>query len=291
MRSWVGLGLVLLLGISTLWAAGSPFDPLKERLVRDGFSPKEVEALFSDPRVRFLPEIMPRKLTWDETKLPYRQFLRPERLRRARAFLRDWGPFLSEVERDYGVEKEILVALLLVESDLGHHQGRYGVFNVLASMAASSHWERVRPYLPREIPPKEEARLQEIMRRRARWAYRELRIFLEISRKYGLDPLALRGSIFGAFGYPQFVPSSFRDYAVDGDGDGRVDLYTLTDALASAANYLRGHGWRPGLSPEEKKRVLMTYNHSEPYAETILEIAERLKGVDQKDELARTSSP
>lgn len=258
--------------------AGDPvFEPLKARLIREGFSRERVERLFSDPRVRFLPQIMPRKLTWDETKLPYQQFLKPERLARARAFLRDYAGLLKEIEATYGVEKEILVGLLLVESDLGRHHGRYEVFNVLASMAASSDWERVKAYLPRELSSEEEARLRRIMERRARWAYRELRVLLELSEKYGIDPLSLKGSIFGAFGYPQFVPSSFRDYAVDGDGDGRIDLYTLTDALASAANYLRRHGWRPGLSRQEKKRVLMTYNHSEPYAETVLAIAERLR--------------
>ncbi len=258
--------------------AGDPvFEPLKARLIREGFSRERVERLFSDPRVRFLPQIMPRKLTWDETKLPYQQFLKPERLARARAFLRDYAGLLKEIEATYGVEKEILVGLLLVESDLGRHHGRYEVFNVLASMAASSDWERVKAYLPRELSPEEEARLRRIMERRARWAYRELKVLLELSEKYGFDPLALKGSIFGAFGYPQFVPSSFREYAVDGDGDGRIDLYTLTDALASAANYLRRHGWRPGLSRQEKKRVLMTYNHSEPYAETVLAIAERLR--------------
>ncbi len=278
------LGWVFLLwGLlaSTALAEVSVFASLKERLIRDGLSPERVERLLSDPRVKFLPQIMPRKLTWDETKLPYQQFLRPKRLARARAFLRDYAGLLKEIEATYGVEKEVLVGLLLVESDLGRHHGRYEVFNVLASMAVSADWERVKPYLRRELSPEEEARLKRIMARRSRWAYRELKVLLELSEKYGLDPLALKGSIFGAFGYPQFVPSSFRDYAVDGDGDGRIDLYTLTDALASAANYLRRHGWRPGLSREEKKRVLMTYNHSEPYAETILEIAERLRGSEK----------
>ncbi len=273
-----GLGiLIFFFWLVEVWAADSVWIDLKEKLLKDGVPPEQVEQLFSDPRVKFLPQIMPRKLTWDETQLPYQQFLRPERLARARAFLRDYGGLLREIERVYGVEPEILVGLLLVESDLGRHHGRYEIFNVLASMAVSSDWERVKPYLPREFSPEEEARLRDIMKRRARWAYKELLVLLEISREYGLDPLALKGSIFGAFGYPQFIPSSFQAYAVDGDGDGRVDLYTLTDALASAANYLRKHGWRPGLSREEKKRVLMTYNHSEPYAETILQIAEKLR--------------
>ncbi|HFC96881.1 MAG TPA: lytic murein transglycosylase, partial [Thermosulfurimonas dismutans] len=242
-----------------------------------------VERVFTDPRVRFLPQIMPRKLTWDETKLPYQQFLKPQRLARARAFLRDYAPLLREIESTYGVDKEVLVGLLLVESDLGRHRGRYRIFNVLASMAVSADWQRVKSYLPPGLSPEEEARFRKIMARRSRWAYRELRVLLELSRKYGMDPLALKGSIFGAFGYPQFVPSSFRKYAVDGNGDGRIDLYTLTDALASAANYLRAHGWRPGLSREEKKRVLMTYNHSEPYAETILKIAEYLRASPRRD--------
>ena len=274
----IGLFLLLLIGVS-VGAKDSPdlFAELKGRLIAEGFPPEEVERLFSDPRVKFLPQIMPRKLTWDETKLPYRRFLQPERISRAQNFLKDYAPLLEEIEKTYGVEKEILVGLLLVESDLGRHTGRYEVFNVLASMAVSSDWERVKTYLDRELSTEEEARLKRIMARRSRWAYRELVALLEISRKYGFDPLALKGSIFGAFGYPQFIPSSFKSYAVDGDGDGRIDLYSLTDALASAANYLKRHGWRPGLSREEKKRVLMTYNHSEPYAETILEISGRLR--------------
>lgn len=283
---WCLAVVLILTWAGALRAAPEIFSPLKERLRRDGIPAKTLERLFSDPRVRFLPQIMPRKLTWDETKLPYRQFLRPERIARARAFLRDYAPLLRELEERFGVEKEILVALLLVESDLGRHHGRYEVFNVLASMAVSSDWKRVKPYLSRELSPEEEDRLRRIMARRARWAYRELRVLLELSGKYGLDPLALKGSIFGAFGYPQFVPSSFREYAVDGNGDGRIDLYDLTDALASAANYLARHGWRPGLSREEKKRVLMTYNHSEPYAETILAIAERLRDPEDRDRKA-----
>ncbi|WP_297056916.1 lytic murein transglycosylase [Thermosulfurimonas sp.] len=277
------LGLGIILSFSPVQAAESVFKPLEQQLIRDGLSAELVKRVFADPRVRFLPQIMPRKLTWDETKLPYQQFLKPQRLARARAFLKDYAPLLREIENTYGVDKEILVGLLLVESDLGRHRGRYRIFNVLASMAVSADWQRVKPYLPPGLSPEEEARFREIMARRSRWAYRELRVLLKLSRKYGMDPLALKGSIFGAFGYPQFVPSSFREYAVDGNGDGRIDLYTLTDALASAANYLRAHGWRPGLSREEKKRVLMTYNHSEPYAETILKIAEYLRASPGRD--------
>jgi len=178
MKRFIPLCVLVFLWALAAFAGESPFEALKERLVRDGVPRERVEALFSDPRVRFLPEIMPRKLTWDETKLPYQQFLRPERLFRARSFLRDWGPYLKEIEARYGVEKEVLVALLLVESDLGRHHGRYEVFNVLASMAASSDWERVRAFLPRGLSPEEKTRLKEIMRRRARWAYRELRVLL-----------------------------------------------------------------------------------------------------------------
>ncbi|OAQ21230.1 lytic murein transglycosylase [Thermosulfurimonas dismutans] len=287
MRLTLGVCLILTVVLTVCPARAKEdtelFAELKSRLMAEGFSPAEIDKVFSDPRVKFLPQIMPRKLTWDESKLPYKRFLRPERIARARNFMKDYAPLLDEIEKTYGVEKEVLVALLLVESDLGRHHGRYEIFNVLASMAVSSDWERVKPYLDRELSPEEEARLKSIMARRSRWAYRELVVLLEISQKYGLDPLALKGSIFGAFGYPQFIPSSFRSYAVDGDGDGRIDLYTLTDALASAANYLKRHGWRPGLSWEEKKRVLMTYNHSEPYAETILEIAKNLHDSEDRN--------
>jgi membrane-bound lytic murein transglycosylase B len=120
------------------------------------------------------------------------------------------------------------------------------------------------------------------MARRAQWAFRELCALLRYARKNGLDPLSIKGSIFGAFGLPQFVPTSVLAYGVDWDGDGKVDLFDLEDALASMANYLHERGWKRKLAYQEQIRVIKTYNNSQPYAETVLKLAERLKNAPQQ---------
>ncbi len=266
---WVGIGVAY-------GGQGVNFAPLQKRLVAQGLDSAYVKAIFSRPEVRFLPQIMPRRLLHNEYKLHYEKFLAPERIARAQKFLKEHQNLLNQIEKTYGVSKEVLVGIFLIETDLGRHPGRYRTFNVLASMAVTARWEEVQSYLPKDLSPEEQKRLKAYMSRRAQWAFKELYALLKLSQKEGLDPLALRGSIFGAFGYPQFVPSSVLSYGVDWDKDGRIDLFSLEDALASMANYLAQHGWKSALSYREQIRVIKTYNHSQPYAETVLKVAEAL---------------
>ncbi len=274
MRKYIWPCLVFFLWNTPVW--GADFSPLISALAARGYDEAYLKQLFSRQEVRFLPEIMPKKLLHDEYKLNYAQFLRPERVARAQEFLNKHQSLLTALEERFGVPKEVLVAMFLVETDLGRYPGRYRTFNVLASMALSSNWEQVRSYLPAGLSAEEEARLKAFMARRAKWALKALAALLTYCRKNGLDPLAIKGSIFGAFGLPQFVPSSVLHYGYDWDGDGKVDLFSLEDALASMANYLAAHGWQKAKDQEAKLRVIKTYNHSQPYAETVLRIAERL---------------
>jgi membrane-bound lytic murein transglycosylase B len=109
------------------------------------------------------------------------------------------------------------------------------------------------------------------------WAYEELKALLTYCRGAGVDPVSIPGSVYGAIGLCQFMPSSAVHYGRDGDGDGKVDLFVEADALVSMANYLKEHGWKPGLSFNEQAQVIYAYNHSMNYALTILEVAERLR--------------
>ncbi len=256
---------------------GAPFDQLKDRLIKAGFSSPYIEQLLNRPEAKFLPQIMPKKLLHDEYKLNYAQFLKKERIARARRFMKEQKAFLQALEERYGVPKEVLVAIFLVETDLGRYPGRYRTFNVLASLALSENWGQIRRYLPRDLPPDEEERLRRFMARRAKWAFRELCALLRYAQANEFDPLSIKGSIFGAFGLPQFVPTSALSYGVDWDGNGKVNLFDLQDALASMANYLHQRGWKGVLTYQQRIKVIKTYNNSQPYAETVLKIAERLK--------------
>jgi membrane-bound lytic murein transglycosylase B len=93
-----------------------------------------------------------------------------------------------------------------------------------------------------------------------------------------MDPVNINGSYAGAMGICQFMPSNILTLAVDGDGNGSVDLFTHADAIASVANYLKKHGWKPGLNREQKFKAVYHYNHSKYYVNTVLDIAQLLKG-------------
>ena len=77
-------------------------------------------------------------------------------------------------------------------------------------------------------------------------------------------------------GYCQFMPSNALRLGVDGNGDARVDLFDHTDAIFSVGNYLQHHGWQSGMTRKQQYRVILKYNYSRPYAQTILEIADQL---------------
>src|SRR6185369_11602712 len=109
--------------------------------------------------------------------------------------------------------------------------------------------------------------------------YPEVLAMFGLADRTGVDPLDVRGSGSGAFGLPQFLPSSYLRFGVDGDGDGRVSLYDPADAIASAANYLAGHGWKGEISRAEQRRAIWAYNHSDAYIDTVLALAEHLERV------------
>jgi membrane-bound lytic murein transglycosylase B len=220
---------------------------------------------------------MPRKLSHRESRLDYSRFLRPERIARARSFLHTNRKLLTQIEHTYGVPKEIEVAILLVETDLGRYLGSDLTFNILASMAVASNLDQVRPWLsPKIISSMGTKDLEERLKRNSQWSYRELKALLTYSRQNHVDPLTIKGSVFGAIGLCQFMPSSVLCFGVDQDHNGKIDLFSKGDALASMARYIKAHGWKAGLSPKEQEAVILKYNYSRPYAETVLEVAKRL---------------
>ena len=121
-----------------------------------------------------------------------------------------------------------------------------------------------------EVKVRQRARVLEEM------FYREVLATFQLAARLDIDPLGIRGSASGAFGLPQFLPSSYLRFAIDGNRDGKVSLFDPADAVASTANYLVAHGWRPDLSRDELERVIWAYNHSDSYIEAVLYLADRL---------------
>lgn len=158
------------------------------------------------------------------------RFVEPVRIRAGLRFWQDNAATLARAEAEYGVPAEIIVGILGVETLYGQHMGGYRVIDALATLAF-------------DFPPAHPRAAE----RRA-FFQRELEQFLTLMDRTGIDPHQPRGSYAGAMGLGQFMPSSWARYAVDFDGDGRIDLNrSAADAIGSVANYFVGHGWTAGM--------------------------------------------
>lgn len=155
------------------------------------------------------------------------RFIEPVRLRAGQRFWEDNRSALARAEAEFGVPASLIVGVIGVETLYGQHTGSFRVIDALTTLAfdfPASH-------------PRAEAR--------SAFFKSELEHYLSLTQRNGLDPQALRGSYAGAMGWPQFMPSSWAQYAIDFDGDGRVDLFnSTTDVIGSVANYFKVFGWQ-----------------------------------------------
>jgi len=256
-----------------------PFTVLRQKLVADGFSAEAVSQLYSRPEVFVEADGVSRFFIHSEAKLNYDQFSSPESIEKAQRYLQENTTAPGEAEKAYGVDKRVITAILLVESRLGTVSGSRSALNILSTLAAltdpafqESFW--------RIIPPERRIsreRFNERVQKRAEWGYRELKALLRYTEREGMDPTAIASSYAGAVGYAQFMPTNILAYAQDGDQDGRIDLLVHADAIASIANYLKRHGWRPGISREQQEKAIYAYNPSSFYVNAILKVADLLK--------------
>ncbi len=274
---WVVVGF---LAIPTVRAEDT-FAPLKKRLMEDGFSQQQVMMVFQNAPSPVFTTVS-RTLRMRESKLNYSQFLSASNLRKAREFSMFHDGTLRRAETQYGVDRNVIVAILLVETQLGSYTGDVPTLAVLATFALMDG-KNSRDRVWALLPPSDRKRwdrdaFDQKLLKRAEWAYGEVKALIEVSQAQGRRADLYRGSVMGAIGWPQFLPSSLLKYGVDADRDGRTDLYQAEDAIASIANYLRGYGWSGNLTRLEKEQVIHHYNRSRPYVETILEIASALRG-------------
>jgi membrane-bound lytic murein transglycosylase B len=256
------------------------FEPLRPHLISAGFSRQLVAAWLASPKLRFESRLMAALLAKPEHTLDYGQFLESPVIKRARSFSRRYASQLRQAHIDTGVPPGLVVAILSVESNLGSYTGRHRTFNVLASQAildTPAGWRELVKAWPREKKQElKNPKLKPRLARRAAWAREELVHLARLALKRKKDIFRFKGSVAGAMGMCQFVPSSLARFGADGDGDGEVDLHEPEDAIHSVASFLLAHGWKPGLDQPGQERVIFEYNRSRTYVRTILALAEKL---------------
>jgi membrane-bound lytic murein transglycosylase B len=187
---------------------------------KHGFSRKELEQLFKGVTIsKRVLELMDRP--W-EAKPYYKYFplfITPQNILTGKRKLKEHKQLLDRIEEKFGVDREIIVAIWAVETRYGSNMGDFNIFKTMNTLFAA-------------YP------------RRSEFFGKELVHFLALCKENDIDPRQVNGSYAGAFGQAQFMPSSFRSYAVSFDGNKQCDLWnSVPDALASIANYLQRHGW------------------------------------------------
>lgn len=225
MKHWL-LALILLgapLGAHALEVDEFPLlgEFIQDMRTRHGFAERDLRAWFAATEIK---EEIIAAITRPRESLPWGQyktgFVNPKLARAGAAYWRRHASTLTRAAHQYGVAPEIILAIVGVETQYGRNLGRYRVIDALTTLMV-------------HYPP------------RAPFFRRELEEFLLLARDLKRDPLTFKGSYAGAMGIGQFMPSSYRAYAVDFDRDGTRDLINdPDDALGSVANYFKQHGWR-----------------------------------------------
>ena len=227
--------LKTLLVISCLWTATScaadnyGVHPaaqalVDELVVEEDFDRDELMLVFAEAeRKDSILQAIARPAEKTKPWYEYREiFLNRKREEQGVEFFAEYRETLARAEREYGVPANIIVAIIGVETYYGRVAGSYRVIDALSTLAFD---------YPERSP----------------FFTSELKHYLILARDQGLDPTKLKGSYAGAMGYGQFMPSSYREYAVDFDGDEIIDIWNNpVDAIGSVASYFKRHGWRSG---------------------------------------------
>jgi membrane-bound lytic murein transglycosylase B len=212
------------------WKEVSEF--IDQMVQTHGFDRDKLAAIFDNTRYveSAIKLIKPAPTGRPKNWKAYRaRFVEPKRIEAGIAFWDQYADALTRAENQYGVPAEIIVGLIGVESIFGRMTGGFRVMDTLTTLAFAY-----------PDTPTRAARMD--------FFRSELENFLLLSRESDADPFSFKGSYAGAIGLPQFMPGSIRKFAVDFDGDGKIDLLgSPVDAIGSVANYLALHGWKKSL--------------------------------------------
>jgi len=221
---------------------------VKQQLISSGIDKAAVDKLFSDKRIKTFSfkSVSYKQPDWGAIE---RKLLGVILIQIGREYIRANENIFEGAEKDFGVDKEVLAGIIGIETSFGKNLGGYTTFNVLYSRVkqwSATKWKRQAA---------------------------ELVALSKYCLRANKDCFSIKGSYAGAIGLVQFIPSSLLAYGVDGDNNGIVDLSKASDAIPSAANFLKSHGWQ-----KDKLAALARYYGSPVgYPQIVLDIASALK--------------
>jgi len=233
------------------------FLSIKESAMKKGIPEEYLMQVFRNEGIMIHKEIPERfakpyeKKSWEE----YRKlFVKQSRIDKGSDFYKKNNKILSDVSKQFGVDSFVILSIVGIESNYGSHHEQFTVFNSLYTQIS-------------EMP------------KRKKWAKNEMVEFLSYCYQDSIPPHSISGSYAGAFGFGQFIPSSFNCFAVDFDGDGVRQAYGWPDVMASIANYLIKNGYPSNNFSDQENvyKAIYSYNHSDNYVKAVLELRDELE--------------
>ncbi|MEN6331198.1 MAG: lytic murein transglycosylase [Smithella sp.] len=280
---------ILLLGIIFLtpafassWSDSSK-KILEDMLIAEGVNKSQAQKITRDSRLSVRPDFVVKNLFYSSPRGTAQQpdvmEVTPRQIARGRVFMKRHAAILSAVEKSFGTSSRIITAILLIESRLATCPMPFNVVDAYVNMALlqnPDYLKEVQALYAKAYPQINDKNTVDRAKSKARWAVYELSNLIHLANGLGMDPLTISGSFSGALGPAQFLPSSFRLYGVDGDGDGIASPFNLADAQFSIGHYLRIFGWAEDAPVDQKRKAVWFYNHSQVYVNTVMMIYDKL---------------
>ena len=256
---------------------------VEDLLITEGLDQSQAQSIMHDPRISVRPDFVVKNLFYSSPRgtaqKPDVMEVTPRQIARGRAFMKAHADSLSAVEKRFGTSPRIITAILIIESRLATYPMSYNVVNAYANLAFllnPGYLKKVQALYANVYPQLNDEATIARAKRKAKWAVYELSNLVHIANDLGIDPLTISGSFSGALGPAQFIPSSFRLFGIDGDGDGIANPFNLADAKFSIGHYLKIFGWAEDAPIEQTRKAVWFYNRSQVYVNTIMMIYDKL---------------
>ncbi len=270
---------------------------VEKKLKKSGFKPAFIRALKKNYETKHFETVVKLNVLLFLVTSDYHGVqVTEEGVKNVRSFLTKNQKFFAQAEREYGVSRHVIASLLWIETRHGENQGSFHVASSYLHLMQADR-KPVIYFLQgkaidynSKVTKKQRREIVKRTKTKADWALKELQAMEKIYLRNTKLATTLRGSFSGAFGLPQFLPSSYQQYARASQKKAVADLYKPSDAICSVANYLKQHGWRASKNKSHLK-ALMKYNNSRDYAEAILKLAERSREKSKGIKRFPTSRP
>ena len=254
-----------------------------DTLIARGIDTSFIRKLVMSEETQFNEKYVKINITGYLKQPDYSEHYNSESVDECRKFQRENKKVLYRVQEKFNVPAKYIIAILWIESKLGSYTGRHHVPSVLLSTAVSNRKEYIKLNYDEVDKLKEltplgvdtiKRKINIRVKTKSEWALNELMYLDSIRRKLPTSVFSLYGSWAGAFGIAQFLPSSYYKWAVDGNGDKKVDLFNIDDAVFSIGNYLKSNGWSD--AEADRRAAVFHYNNSNDYVDAVLLLASRL---------------